>query len=94
MVGASTWARRPHDTGEPISFEMSSDISCICVAHELGGPGQDRAPLGGGHVRPRPVVDGLAGGGHGPVDVGVLGLGGATDQLAGRGGVDVEDGGD
>ena len=28
-MGASTWASRPHDTGEPISLEMSSDISCI-----------------------------------------------------------------
>ena len=29
MVGASTWASRPQDTGEPISLEISSDISCI-----------------------------------------------------------------
>src|SRR5664280_2919489 len=31
MVGAKTWARAPHATGDPISLEMSSAIPCMSL---------------------------------------------------------------
>ena len=31
MVGASTWARVPHEIGEPISLEISSEMPCMSL---------------------------------------------------------------
>ena len=31
MVGASTWASSPHETGEPISLEISSEMPCMSL---------------------------------------------------------------
>ncbi len=67
--------RRAHLIGDELGDALH------VVADRLGHLGQDGAALDGGHVGPGPVVECLAGGGHRPVDVGDLGLGGPPDQL-------------
>ncbi len=70
MVGARTWARRPHDTGEPISLVISSAMPCMSAWMASDTLVRISARSTGRHPRPRPVVEGVAGRGHGLVDVG------------------------
>jgi hypothetical protein len=44
------------------------------LADQVGGPAQDPGPVTGGHPRPRPLLERLAGVAHGGVDVGRVGL--------------------
>ena len=74
-----------HCLGEPFSDEMVSAMSCAraCSARRAGGRCTS-ARSTRRHVRPRAVVERLAGGGDGPVDVRGRGVGHLADHLLGR----------
>jgi ParB family chromosome partitioning protein len=55
------------------------------LGQQVGGPGEHVGPFGGGEAGPRALVEGAAGGGDGPVDVGGLGDGHLADRFLGRG---------
>ena len=60
-----TWPMIDHCFGDPFSDEIVSAMSC-----DRAWSAADRRPIAaprstGDHVRPRPVVEGLAGGGDG-----------------------------
>ncbi len=60
------------------------------LADAIGDFQQDAPALARRHVRPRPLVERLAGGGDGAVDILGAGLGDAGERLAGRRVVTIE----
>ena len=89
--GAGDWASCEKVIGEPISVVI--DLGHV---HHAGGV-DVAEPLHGGDAllgrQPGPLalVEGGAGGGDGPVDVGRRALGHPADQLLGVGGDDLDD---
>ena len=85
MVAAKTWPMLREENGAPFSLVMSVANSSMRAVIAAESCAMIVGALGGGHPRPRPEVEGLAGGGDGAVDVGRGRLGHAADQLLGGG---------
>ena len=85
MVAAKTWPMGDQVMGEPISLGDGAGQLVVAGLDAGGERGDDVGALGRGHLRPRAVVERLAGGGDGAVDVGVGGLGDLGDDLFGVG---------